>query len=345
MIQIVTILEPEKWQKYVTSCSQYDFYHTWTYHSLNKCGEPFLFVFEEKELLVVFPLIKRKIYNTGLFDLTSVYGYSGPISDRALEKLSAAELKRFRDAFLDFLHEGNYVSVFSRLNPFFNQIPLLERLGGIHSNGEIVAIDLSSSYKDQAGKYRKNVSVAVKQLRQKGYQVKEASSIGEVATFIRIYTENMERLQAADQYYFDENYFLRFLSAEDYKSKLYLVYAGQEAISGTLVTFTNGIIQGHLIGTKAAYLSESPAKLLVDEVSIIGRELKMDFYHLGGGLGFKKDSLFHWKIGFSDYCLPYYSWRYIADRTAYKNLVSAHSLLDESTVDYFPLYRYEKVTK
>lgn len=75
--------------------------------------------------------------------------------------------------------------------------------------------------------------------------------------------------------------------------------AGEETICASLLTLKNGLMQGYLIGTRESYLLESPAKLLVDQVSVMGRELGMRFYNLGGGLNFEEDNLFKWKSGFS----------------------------------------------
>ena len=42
--RLVTVHEKDLWNRYVHACKMYDFYHTWYYHSLEKSGEPVLFV-------------------------------------------------------------------------------------------------------------------------------------------------------------------------------------------------------------------------------------------------------------------------------------------------------------
>lgn len=341
MTYIFTISQKVEWIDYIQRSLHYDFYHTWTYHNLDKSGEPVLFVYEEDDIFIAFPLIKRKIKNSGFLDLTSVYGYSGPISNKKLEELPGKYLANFKHSFLDYLDKGKYVSVFSRLNPFFKQNQVMEMFGGIYDNGETVAIDLTISYEEQIAKYRKTLWASIKQLRRKGYCVKEGSSIGDIQAFIDIYIENMKRIGASDSYYFDKQYLTNFLLCKEFNSKLFLVYDGDEVICGSLISHTNGIIQGHLIATKSSYLNQSPSKLLVDEISIFGRKLNMKYYHLGGGLGFKRDSLFSWKEAFSDLFLPYYSWRYIANEPVYNSLLKKAKIENTSAIDFFPLYRYQ----
>ena len=66
----------------------------------------------------------------------------------------------------------------------------------------------------------------------------------------------------------------------------------------------------------------------------------MRYYHLGGGLGFKEDSLFKWKSGFSDLLLNYKSWRFVINTPQYQSLVQKAGMTLSSEVDFFPLYRY-----
>lgn len=339
MTHLITIQQKEKWAEYVQSSLEHDFYHTWYYHSLDKSGDPILFVQQEGKNFIALPLLKRKINNSLLFDLTSVYGYTGPISNQKFEELDEDLMEDFKTEFLRFLKTEGNISVFSRLHPFINQELLMKKFGGIYQNGKTVAIDLTISLEAQRAKYRETVAASIKQSRKKGYYVKETNSTDDIRVFIDIYTENMKRIGATDYYLFNEQYFTNLLRSDEFNSKLLLVYAGDKAICGTIITCTNFIVEGHLIGTRTEFLRESPTKLLVDEISIIGRKLGMKYYHLGGGLGFREDSLFKWKAGFSDLFLNYTSWRYVADEPAYNSLVDGLGISHSSNVDFFPLYR------
>ena len=88
---------------YVKNSAEYDFYHTWYYHSLDQTGDPFLFIYEESNNFIAFPLLDRKIEDSDLSDLTSVYGYTGPISNLKFEELNDAFMENFKNIFLSFL--------------------------------------------------------------------------------------------------------------------------------------------------------------------------------------------------------------------------------------------------
>ena len=339
MKKIITINNKEEWCLYVKRALNYDFYHTWYYHSLDKSGFPILFVYHEDENFIAFPLLKRSIPESDLFDFTSVYGYTGPISNINFELLEDSFMERFKNSFIDFLDTGQNVSVFSRLHPFFKQELLMDKFSGVHANGKTVAIDLSTSIEIQRAGYHRSVKQRIKNLRSKNYEVKLSTEPNGASIFSEIYTENMKRIGATDYYLFTESYFAALLTSDEFESKLFLVYKDEIPVSGAIVVCTNEIMQAHLLATKTDHLHDSPAKLLTDEITILGRELGYKYLNLGGGVNFKEDSLFDWKIGFSNLCFEFNSWRYIANNELYNGLLSERSLDPCSTTDFFPLYR------
>ena len=340
MIQVLTAENQIEWQAYVQRAANFDFYHTWYYHSLDQTGAPIMVLYTSGDVFIAFPFIKREIPGTDFCDLSCAYGYTGPISNIEFEKLDTGVLESFYMEFQAFLRDYNAISVFSRLHCFFNQVPLLDKFDGIYENGKAVVIDLRLTPEEQRSKYQTRVLEKIKALRRKGYYVKEGKSAAEIREFASIYTENMKRIGATDFYLFNPEYFERLLQSTEFNSKLLTVYHGAQAVCGAIIVCTQRIIQAHLLGTRTEYLQFSPAKLLTDEICMLGRDMGMQFFNLGGGLGFKEDSLFSWKAGFSDLFLKFNSWRYIADPAKYVQLTTDRGVDMDTDVDFFPLYRY-----
>jgi len=336
---IISINEKELWDKYIQKAAVFDFYHTWYYHSLEKSGTPFLFVYHRENDFIALPLIKRRIEDTAYFDCTSVYGYAGPVANVPFNDLSEDIIAGFKLALSDFLKNENIITVFSRLHPLINQQLLLNRFGGIYNNGRTVAVDLTKTIEDQRAKYRRSIRQKVKQLRRKGFVVKEAACDDEVKEFARIYNENMIKVNAASYYFFDEQYFFDLLHADDFHSKLLLAYYEDKITSGGVVTCSNNIMQFHLAATSNDFLSEAPMKLLFDEAACVGKAMGMRYLHLGGGVGGREDSLFDFKSGFSDLYFNFNTWRYIVDLPVYNNLVDQYGKNINNGGGRFPLYR------
>lgn len=342
MFNSITIHQEKEWKQIVQKSLNYDFYHTWDYHNLSSEGNPILFVYNEGDDFIAFPLIKRNIPNSLFFDMTCVYGYTGPISNRKFETISDEMSENFKRDLLQFLKDHKIVSVFSRLHPFFDQLSLMKNFDGIYDNGKIVMIDLRESLDEQRSRYKRTHYKKILKLKQQGFYIKDTKSQDAIREFTDVYIENMKQVGACKYYMFSEDYFHKLLNSTDFQSKLILVYHENIVACGEIIIFTKKIIQGHLLGTRTAYRRFSPARLLTDEITIIGRELGMHYLNLGGGYGFKQDSLFEFKELFSDLSLDYKSWRHIADEATYRKLILEANIDPDVDVDFFPLYRYKK---
>lgn len=340
--QNFTIRNKKEWDAYMAKSLIHEVFHTWNYHSLNQEGEPLLFVYEEEGFFIALPVIKRKIENSLFFDMTSAYGYCGPVSNIDLSSLSVQTIASFKSSFMNFMKEENAVCIFSRLHPFLNQYNILESIGGLQENGTTLYMDLSLSVEDQRSKYDKRLFRQIRKLREKGYIIKELNTKEGIKNFTEMYYKNMDRVNASPNYYFDEQYFANLLNVEHFENKLVLIYDGPELICGALLLLSNSIIRNHLSATSPEYLKESPSKLLTDEISMIGRRLGKKIFHLGGGVGGKEDSLFTFKRYFSDLQVKDHIWCYINDITAYNDLVLKAGVEANAGSNYFPLYRQPK---
>lgn len=337
--KVIKIEDGDKWRNYVQKAKYYDFYHSWHYHRNIKNGEALLFVYEKDSAFVALPLIKRSINKSECFDLTSAYGYLGPITNLSAELLGRDFLLSFREAFLDFMAAEKIVCAFSRLHPLLPQVELLDDIGGVYENGSTVYIDLESSIEQQTRHYRKSVKNSIHALAEYSPVVKAVETAAELETFVSIYTENMNRIGANDYYHFNLQYFKDLIAAKEFLSAPLMLYLDGMAIAAGFFVYTNDIIQVHLLATKTEFLHLSPTKLLIHEASRIGRGRGMKYLHLGGGVGGKNDSLFFWKSGFSDRLLSFRTWRYINNQAEYDRL-KALMVSDESkNSDFFPAYR------
>ena len=76
-----------------------------------------------------------------------------------------------------------------------------------------------------------------------------------------------------------------------------------------------------LSGTRDSFFKLHPFKTILNFVRYWAKDRGNRVFHLGGGLGGKKDGLFEFKAGFSKIRHPFKTWRIIADEDRYENLV------------------------
>ena len=335
MLNIIT--EKNDWEKVMEQLGVFDFYHTYDYHHLSKNdGEkPLLLVYTKDNLIIALPLLIRQIFNTDYFDATSVYGYVGPLSNNTTEN---QDFKEYQSCLNEYFKSNNIISVFSRLNPYIpQQLEILSGIGEVKSIGNIVNIDLTQSLEVQRSAYRRDTRSRINKARRL-CSVRKAESTEDIKSFIDIYMETMRKLDANTSYFFDEDYFFNFLQCKGFKTDILLAIHNESknVIAGSMFVKTNNIIQYHLSGTKTEYLNIAPARLLLDEMRLLGSEEKYTYFNLGGGYHSKEDALFNFKSSFSNDIKLFSVWKVIVDENIYGQLQKDANI---SETDFFPAYR------
>ena len=119
---ITLIEEKATWSSLVAQCNLYDFYHTYEYHQLSVEKDRFrLIKFEFNNILILFPVVIRNIADTEYFDITSVYGYPGPISNISVEIIPPEVMKQFNQELAQLFEDFKIITCFSRLHTLIDQ--------------------------------------------------------------------------------------------------------------------------------------------------------------------------------------------------------------------------------
>ncbi|TGV03922.1 peptidoglycan bridge formation glycyltransferase FemA/FemB family protein [Flavivirga rizhaonensis] len=338
-LQIIT--SKNEWKKTLAKVSNYDFYHTYVYHKLSKKEneEAILLKYSEDDKLICIPFILRKIKNTEYFDVTSVYGYSGPLHKNINPSFDNTNfIKVLKKYFID----KKIVSVFSRLNPFIkNQDLILKNFGSIVELGSIVNIDLSKPLENQKASFSRTTNRYIAK-GNKFLEIKKSNKSNDIESFINLYYKNMDRVKAKKRYYFSKQYFLDFIASDEFKTNIILAICKKtnKIISAALMVETNNIIQYHLSGTDVEYLKISPIRSIINKTMVDGTKDKFTYFNLGGGLGNEQDNLFKFKSSFSTDFKFFKIWKYIVNKEVYESLVNQKDIKIQT--DFFPLYREEE---
>jgi hypothetical protein len=338
-VTLIEIYSKLEWEKCIAQCDLFDFYHTYDYHELSKTDNetPLLIKYVEGDIIIGIPLLTRNIPGTNYKDATSVYGYAGPISKNLP---TFFDNSKFKKEILEFFLKNNFISVFSRLNPYvIGQDKILISIGTVTNRGRVVNINIQENIDLQRQKFQNRLKNQINKARRSCI-VKEATTESEIIDFIEIYYKNMNRLNAKKSYFFNKAYFQKMINSQSFQSKILIALDNESetTIAGCQFITTNGIVQYHLSGAKTGYLHLNPTKLLIDEMRILATEGGNTHFNLGGGLGGRDDdSLFHFKSLFSKDFKDFNIWKLIINQKVYDDLVSKKGINNES--EYFPLYR------
>ncbi len=343
MLTVIHVEQPDEWQLTLEKIGNFDFYHTADYHRIScnsEIEEAILIRFEHNDFLLAIPFILRKIeYYPFAKDLTSVYGYAGPLFN---DVFFTNEIRlRFWEEFKVWLIQEGIVSVFSRLHPMMPlQLQLLDQ-STVHRISKTISMDLTKSKEEVCSFYRSSLRYDIRKLRKDNFTCEWLCDENALELFINIYEENMRRVNASPMYFFSKEYYSGIFHSSQAECRILGVKYEDVVVAASMFVKTRNGVQYHLSGTKNEFLKRSPVKLILDEAHSYYSGIGMQWLHLGGGVGGSSDSLFHFKAAFSPNRHEFAVWKQIIDGDMYEKLV--FDKLGKSPRDinsgFFPLYR------
>jgi len=325
--KVITLDKPQEWEYILSRVKTYDFYHTASYHRLDKSGDSKLLVFQEGNEVMALPLIVRKIKDTPFQDVTSVYGYGGWIRSQAANLPDVSEILR------DYFHKEKIVSAFSRIHPIIEGAGLFP-VGTVEDSNLTSGIDLLQEPLVQRENYSRSVKRAINKGRKSGIQVRISKSMDDARLFSVIYQNAMLRLNAPAHLFFPSDYFEYLVQSNDFDAFVLLAELSGKIIGGAMFVVCNEFMEYHLGAMIDTYKQYSPIKLLIDEARLIGNEKKLSILHLGGGYGGQNDNLYTFKQRMSSQTFMFKTWKWIVNEDIYNELSSG-----KNNTNYFPLYR------
>ena len=293
-----------RWMDFLSRCS-HDFYHLPGYMKLcseYEGGEPFAFYGQAEGVEILIPLLKRLIPTylgvENAYDATSPYGYPTPlILSLGNQENNLVAIHELLRRFIDTCGVQHIVSVFIRLHPVL-ELPLeiLKEYGTLLLHGPTIAVDLTLSADKLMSQIRKDHSQDIRSLYKNGYIVRYNQWDIDYPIFIRMYYETMQRLYANDIYFFSEDYFDRLKKLLEDKLEIGVaINANGEIVGGALFTFFGDLVQYHLSATADAHVKVASMKLILSEMIQRAKLKDYKVFHLGGGLGSRRDLLYSFK--------------------------------------------------
>lgn len=351
---------PELWDEAMRPIP-HDFYHTAAYHRFAEQrgeGQASLLVYSEGRHRFLWPCLLRPIpalEPRGFYDVTSVYGYPGPLVCGGEDDPSF--LERACHAIMSAWRSQRVVAAFTRLHPVLGNHRLFPSGAPPARAGTTVAIDLTQPPERIWSGYQSSLRHRINQARAKGVVVELDRERRHLPKFAELYRRTMRRNQASPYYSFGQEDFHALLDQLGSRAVLMAVRWQDQVIgAGIFVEHggmeLGGIVQNHFCMNDPEFLHLSPSKVLLDEVRRWAAGRGNRLFHLGGGRGGQRDSLFDFKAAFSKQTCDFYTWKGIIEPQVYEDLCNSHDLRfgpretspreadgAAELSDFFPAYR------
>jgi lipid II:glycine glycyltransferase (peptidoglycan interpeptide bridge formation enzyme) len=281
----------------------------------------------------------------GSFDVSSVYGYPGPVSSPDPEFVSRAwqELR-------GHWREQGVVSAFTRFNPLLENHAILTHIEaaaeGIRAHGPTVSIDLTIPEETQVRLYSKTLRQSIRKAREEGVTTFEDRTWSRVDDFVEIYRDTMLRLGSQPEYLVDRAWVEEFRAALGDRARLFVTEIEGHVAAAMIVIAYRPYLHFHLTGSRVEYSNLSPSKVLLDDVRIWGARHGYIAAHMGGGVGGHTDELFQFKRKFSPRTHMFHTGSWILNPALFEALKTAHCArltargITAADTSFFPPYRY-----
>ena len=353
MLSIISIGEAEKWDGIVKSFKNYDAYYLSGYSKgfqLHGDGEPHLFYYDDGYMRAMNVVMKRdvsqdenfagKVPENSYFDLTTPYGYGGFLLEG---KITENSLKRLDKEYSSSCRDCGIISEFVRFQPVLRNSEALGNVYKITCLSKTISIALDSREQIWNNLTSRNRNM-VRKAQRFGIEIYWGRNAELYKEFVQMYNVTMDKDNATDYYYFEDDFYNSILNDFKYNSFMfYAVYQGKK-IAMSIILFANKQMHYHLSSSDREYQHLAPTNLLLYEAACWGSENGYKTFHLGGGLGSSEDGLFKFKSSFNRNSDNIFAiGRKIFDEEKYEELVDirkSDSGTDTSS-GFFPRYRAE----
>ena len=342
MIRIIDIAEAPLWDDIVRGFRKYDVYYLSGYvkaFQVHGDGIPQLLFYEEPDLKAIYVYMKRTTIVDGYYDSITPYGYGGVLFEG---NTSLTNINAFWVAYVNLMNELNIVDNFVRYHPVLANSILMNEVSDVMDLGKTIALDLSSPDVIWENMISKNRNM-IRKAEKNGVEIFHGRDIALFKDFIRIYNATMDKDNAADYYYFNDDFY-RSIHEDLYDNYelFYAIYDGR-IIAMSIILFANDQMHYHLSGSMIEYRNLAPTNLLLYKAALWGCERGFKTFHLGGGVGSGEDNLYRFKSAFnrnSDF--RFSIGKQIFNLEKYCKLVEKRKKMDSrfnEGSNFFPLYR------
>lgn len=295
--KIIHAYETTKWREVLNHFSKVDVCHLPEYHQAYSTrfvdSIAMMWVYEEDKKIFAYPFMKTKVsINTDYSDISSVYGYTGPLTNSTEESF----LKKVWGEFDEWAQSEKIIADFTRFSIFVNN-----KLYA-HPDCEVIAnrpSAISYLYEDETEFFKSLNSKTrnmIRKAQKLGLVAKELDPLSSKDQFKLLYNKTMERNKATTFFNYEDDYYDLLLKLPKGEVRIFGVFHLEQLVSVAMALAYKENALYHLGANLSEYSNLGSGNLVMYEMS---RNLGLKgvrFLTVGGGrTTHKDDSLFLFK--------------------------------------------------
>lgn len=329
----------DQWDETIAQFEHLDVFYAKEYidlYSEQLGGVPEAIYYEERNMRIFYPFLKRKIdfANYEYYDIVTV-GFGGPHIEGSPDGAS-----HFYQLFSEYCLQNHIITETVRLHPLNKN----DRYFTDHMDIEYIrltaAVNLHPSIEEIRSSYHEDKRYRLRKTKELHIEIVESSSAEHVRIFQDLYYETMDRTKASSSYYYPYCFFQGLLQETSVcKPRLLLAKLEDHFVSGILLLVGKKYAHYHLSASTKEALRLGVNVKLIDYMIQCAKAQGTQLLHLGPGMK-EHDSLYAYKSHFSNMApFQYYIGKKIHNPFVYEQLI--REMNNEKVVEpsFFPLYR------
>lgn len=270
----------EHWDDYLLGFApdQQDIYFSENYVKLYQTDrdKALCVVATDNDLCMLMPILRREI-KSGFFDFETPYGYGGFICNNNTPSKVDEALKNIKIHFA----KNNYIAGFVRFHPLLSNANMCREQITVIDDRQTIAIDLRASQEDiwlnQIHTKNRNT---IKKASKRGLEFVTDYNFHYIDDFIALYCQTMDKLGADSFYYFNRQYYTRWLDKLKERSFLAVVKFENIVISACIIMYQSPWGHYHLSGSNRDYLHLDPNNFMLWNAALELKHLEIGRAHV-----------------------------------------------------------------
>ena len=329
-IKIINATDRLEWRKYINSFDLVDATFLPEYHLAYALridnSIPILWNYIENKYQLSYPFLltpvsfidKNGVVNkTPYFDISSVYGYTGPLANTKNENF----LKKAWKEFEFWANSNSIIAEFIRFSPFMKNEIYANPNMQISNNRLLACSYLNNGNNDFIDALKSKTRNMIKKAIKNGLISKELDINKHINDFRSLYNKTMLRNNATDFFLYDDRYFDYLVSMDKGETRLFCVYKEDEMISAAISICYKKNSVYHLGASDEKYNEMGAGNLCIYQMSKSLSEDGIDFLNMTGGRSTSNsDPLLRFKKNNSTNLIDFQIGKRILNKKIYKEI-------------------------
>ncbi|MGE4348916.1 MAG: peptidoglycan bridge formation glycyltransferase FemA/FemB family protein [Candidatus Berkiella sp.] len=339
-VQIISLNQTQKWYDVLSlfKASEPSFLPEYyrAYLSRDPSSRALLWFMQEDDFAFCYPFVISSISDkTDAFlqkyhqykDISSVYGYGGPLVNEPKEDFLAKAWNYFDK----WAQNEKIIAEFTRFSPYSQNHRFANPGTNIEINRQLAISYLPDSQEKFWQLLDSKTRNMIRKAQKQGLHVEEMP-LNHISLFQELYLTTMNRNAAADFFYYDIQYYKELMALDNNAIKLFGVYHQSTLVSAVIILIHNHCALYHLSATDSKYRSLGAGNLALWHISNVLIEQGISFFNLGGGRTTNvQDPLWKYKRSNSTSETDFYIGKRIINAEIYHEILDAWNTAKDQT--------------